>query len=237
MNAVFKNKLLFHRVHEFNVQPLNYMHASWLEDFIPEEIGTAWESSRRTAERIALFLVKKLGNTYDYNFNPLPKRIGLLYYNELTDLAEYTGLTLAAKHLRRLIEKKQLKKFKQDFGEKKITFIYERAQLLTARSLPGKMMDELYARPVETVRDAGLACLCGQMEDYNEAVLQRFRCKFPKNLEWRHKPRSEKAFAGGDRSWNLLAKILKIEMSTLWNTLFTIEDPSISTAENQKKIT
>jgi hypothetical protein len=219
MNTLIKNKILFRRIHEFNTLPQKYIHRSWLEELIPQNLNFNWQSCKRTEERMALFLGKKMGNLNDYDFRESSKRIVLLDHDDILKLSEYAGLALASEEIRCTIQKKQLEKFRQELGEEKIKFVYERAQLLSIQSLAPSVADEFYEQPSITIRKLGFTCIQEQVCGYSEALMQRFRYKFPKAMEWNCRRPTKTASVAP--SWNLLSKILKTEMNDIWKTVFT----------------
>ncbi len=200
------------------MRPQKFIHQSWLEEFIPEYLNFDWRSCKRTDERMALLLGKKIGILNDYDFRQPSKRIALLYHDELFELSEYAGLALASSELRRSVQKKQLENLRRDLGEERIKFVHERAQLLSMQSLADGITDEFYEQPLEFARKFGLTCIQEQVGGYNEALFQRFRFKFPKAMEWNHRPPTEPASM--QSSWILLSKILKTEMNEIWKTVF-----------------
>ena len=218
MDTLIQNRILFQRIHEFNVQIRRYVHQSRLEEYLPRNINLKWDCCGRADDRISLMLRKQIGNVYDYDFREPSKRILLLYYDEIVRLAEYTGLAFTAELLRHSIQKKQHERFRQEFDEEKLRFVYERASLLTERPLSGYRVQNIFEQPAKKIRELGFKCIQEQIGGYEEAVLQRFRYKFPQKTEFNFIPSTDPVTIAS--SWCLLAKILKTEMNTVWKTIF-----------------
>lgn len=220
MHSLMKNRLLFERILEFNLSPQNYIHSTWLNLFIPENRDFDWRNCPRSAERISMALLRKIGNTYDFKFNQLLKRVALLYYEELIELSDYIGLAIASKVIRQMIEKKYYEKLRNELGNAKMKFALERAHLLTHGTLHAVAVDDFHQNPRKFSRKVGIHCIHKHINEYSEAVVRRFRYKLPKEIEFDMSDDPLTEAGSGETTVNLILRILKTEMNVLWNNLF-----------------
>jgi hypothetical protein len=217
------NRALFLSIHQFNLLPTRYIHASWLPDLVGaarEDIQIVWQKNIRAEKHCAALIIKSFCHGFIYDFSDSFRQVALMPAAALARLMVYTGLAIHARSIKNSISGPYHKHLSVAFGPEAYEFAVNRAPLLVGSYpfgfLKPKHADESDPQPGD-ILESGRRCLQTGLEGSPKPLVRRLCLKFPKNMHWEFKPLSNEAVITACR--RLVQKIMKMELGTQWNTV------------------
>ena len=203
------------RIAGFMFQPGNYIHHSWLEDWMSSKLFSNLrraDKARRCVDRIIMRRFD-LDHGFEFVFGNANHRIALLEPEVLRKLVEMTGVAILGRRLAKLVRKDEVLKYRERLGEEAYAFAINKAPFLTGSDWEEKgfMSDDPEV--------LGLECLADAMTGCSPAILSRLRLIFPKG----DFPDVDESFDPEEtaRCNRLLRKVLLQEVSPQCAHLFT----------------
>lgn len=223
--ALKRNDDLFKRIYEFNHLVSEYIDPSYLEMKAFEVFKPYWEvlkKNSRQKNRLSAYLVRKMGleGEYFYDFSEPRLRLALMDRQVLEKLFIYAGGVLFSEKIKQLIAKEKVLALKESIGEAVYFFATKRSGLLTGIIPSIEINDE---KSTVLNRDqlyyAGKKCFEVCLANEAEALLERIKLKFPKDLEWNFV--SQEAEEKKTKSWHFLNRLLTKEVEPNLKICFT----------------
>lgn len=218
---IHSHQALFNCVHQFNLLPTRYIHASWLQDLVGAmhtEIRQTWKENPRAEKHCAALIINMFCHGFIYDFSDVVRRVALMPDAELARLIVYTGLTIHARAIIRTISSRHVKALSDAFGPQAYEFAVTRAPLLAGSRRFGILRPQgtdMGPQPGDILQ-SGRQCLQTSLEGAPEPLVRRLCLKFPQNMRWDFTLRSQQAVRESCRQ--LIQKIMKMELRPQWNT-------------------
>jgi hypothetical protein len=218
---IHSHRALFLCVHQFNLLPTRYIHPSWLQNLVgatPMDIHKICGKNPRAEKHCATLIIKTFCHGFVYDFSDTFRRSVLLPAAALARLMLYTGLAIHARSIMHSISGGYLKSLSHAFGPEAYEFAVNRAPLLAASHQFDFLKSGrtgLDPRPGD-ILESGRRCLQTCLEGAPKPLVRRLCLKFPRNMGWDFKPRSNDAATTACR--RLIQKIMKMEIHPQWNT-------------------
>jgi hypothetical protein len=215
------HRALFFCVHQFNLLPTRYIHASWLQGLIGSmqtDIRKIWKKNPRAEKHCAALIIKTFCHGFVYDFSDALRRVALMKGAGLARLMVYAGLAANTRSIMQTLSGRHIKALSSAFGPEAYEFAVTRAPLLAGP----RRFD--YLKPQRTdmdpqpgdILESGRQCLQICLEGSPVPLVQRLRLKFPRNMRWDFTVRSDDAIRIACR--HLIQKIMKMEIRPKWNT-------------------
>jgi len=216
---IHSHRTLFFYVHQFNLLPTRYIHASWLQELggaIQTNIKEIWEKNPRSERQCAALIIKTFCHGFVWDFSDSIRCVVLMPSAELAKLIIYAGLAINACSIIRTISGRSIKALTAAFGPEAYEFAITRAPLLTGSRRFEFLLphgDERDPVPLNILEN-GRQCLQICLEGLPEPLVRRFCLKFPRSTVWDFKPRSNDTVRTVCRS--IIQKIMKMEIRPQW---------------------
>jgi hypothetical protein len=215
-------RALFFHVRQFNLLPTRYIHESWLNDLLgalQTDIRPIWQKNSRAEKHCAALIIKTFCHGFIFDFSDAIRCVALMPSDALARLMIYAGLVINAHFIMKTISGHYIQSLSNAFGPQAYEFAATRAPLLFgSRRLEFLTPSQTHMDPQPgDILECGRQCLQICLEGSPEALTQRFRLKFPRNMRWDFAPRSEEAVRMACR--RIVEKIMKMEIRPPWNTV------------------
>ncbi|MFH0787906.1 MAG: SctK family type III secretion system sorting platform protein [Pseudomonadota bacterium] len=210
-------------IYEFNFWPGRYIHPSWLEGLIENDLFNRLKESRRAGQRLSPVILLKFGldRSCFFNFEDPLRRLALLNGEALLKLVYLAGVSVHAGEISRVIEREAVLSLKKSLGEEPYLFALKRAPFLAGRiefpPYPLKTTD--YAGFGDLVYESGMKVLEACLGEEEASYRKRLVLKLPRALV---KDFGERAsFEHKEAASLMLKKILLNEVDPEWGPFFT----------------
>ena len=176
---------LFHRVAEFNLYLVRYIHSSWLANMAFAPLLSQLHERGEADYHLSRFLLQefRLADSFDYDFQPLIKRIALADEKALSRLALYLGIIVHEESIRNVIMRKERRALEECLGEEAYRFAVKKAQFIgrvTDRQGPSLLIDWGHLDRFKAFLEiSGQQIIQTAYADMPEAFRKRMELKLP----------------------------------------------------------
>jgi hypothetical protein len=217
------NDPLLPLIYEFNFLPGRYIHPSWLEGLIEDDLFNRLKKSRRAGQRLSPLILLKFGldRTCFFNFEDPVRRLALLNGETLLKLIYLAGVSVHAGEISQVIERDSVLSLKKSLGEEAYLFALKRAPFLVGRMdfppYPRKTTD--YEGFRDLVYECGMKALEACLGGEEASLRKRLALKLPRALvkDFGKQP----FFDHKEAAALMLEKILLNEVDPEWGPFFT----------------
>lgn len=205
---------LFSRVHQFNLLPTRYIHASWVEELpcsLQIDLPALWQQDPRAEQHCAVLIIKTFCHGFVYDFSDALRRVALMPSTGLAKLMVYLGLAINARSIRQSISGPYIRILSRVFGPEAYEFATTRASLLADSHWFDLLKPRRTDRDVQPgdILTSGRRCLQICLQGSPDPLVRRLRLKFPHSMKWDFTPRNDHGVRTACR--RLVQKIMKME--------------------------
>ncbi|MGI9275653.1 MAG: SctK family type III secretion system sorting platform protein [Endozoicomonas sp.] len=179
---------LFRRVAEFNLYLVRYIHSSWLVSNTFAPLFNKLHEGGDADYHLSRYLLQefRLEDCYDYDFQPLVKRIVLADEKALTRLSLYLGIIVHEESIRNVIMRKERRALEECLGEEAYRFAVKKAQFIgrvADRQGPSLLIDWGHLDRFKAFLEmSGQQIIQMAFAEMSEAFRKRMELKLP--AEW-----------------------------------------------------
>jgi hypothetical protein len=207
-------------LYQFNLLPAIYIHNTWIADDI-YPFFVKLSKSVRGKERLSQWILKKykLDRTFYYDFSHPLLRLSLLPKEPMSRLILYCGIALNHKHISAVIDKEKKEHITRSIGVAGYHFAVKSVPLLMGKNSPHTKVNLQQVDIKSFFQKCGAAYLLSALAYAPEAVFNRLRLKFPKNIG-----QSQELFYHNQsikHRWWFLKRILLHVIDPKWIHLFS----------------
>lgn len=185
-----KDERLFREIYAFNNALLDDVDEDYLHDLPVPVLKTLLQVSN-CREKTTLWIREQLAlDSGSYNFSEARYLLCLLSREEIQKIIGYIGGICFSEQLRKTILGREVVRVKRALGEEAFTFSVRSGPLFIKASVAEQFQIDGNSL-VERVLNTGRALIEMCLGDAPEALLRRFRMKFPKNFGWNFSRKTE----------------------------------------------
>lgn len=220
-NLYDREDTLFKLVVDFNCRPSSYLHSSYFEGVLTDNVFKSIYQTQRGQSKLNSLLLKKfnLKHIFYTDFQLPYLRLALLDPATLSQLSFYAGVIYYNSNITKIVEKKTLLSIKEQLGENVYFFAIKKASLFSRIKPQLTSLNPNPSNLYAAVLTAGQRLLEYLFTECPFSLTQRLQLKFPSSYTWNFN-----RTVSDDEKRNIfafLSRLLIKEINPNWQTCFT----------------